>query len=215
MNGELAALLAHPQLYVQQRKEWTEILIDWETRNKYAVLDDDRRELAWIAERATGLGGALKRAIFRSHRAFEIDVIDRSGIVMINLSRSFFWFFSDLEVRIGEERMGSVRRRFGLLHKRYDLHDQTGDVIASISSPLWRLWRFPISGTSASIAKKWGGALREFFTDADTYLVDFADHPWTPQQRAVILAAAISIDFDFFENNQGRGGGVLDVNPSG
>ena len=60
------------------------------------------------------------------------------------------------------------------------------------------------------VAKKWGGALREVFTDADAFLVDFSDHSWTSAQRAVIFAAAISIDFDFFENNQGSGS-VLDM----
>ena len=44
------------------------------------------------------------------------------------------------------------------------------------------------------------------YPDADTYLVDFSNDSWSTEQRAVILGAAISIDFDFFENNQSRGG---------
>ncbi|MBW2395231.1 MAG: scramblase, partial [Deltaproteobacteria bacterium] len=27
----------HRQLFIRQRKEWTEIVIDWETRNQYEV----------------------------------------------------------------------------------------------------------------------------------------------------------------------------------
>src|SRR5207248_1366912 len=106
---------------------------------------------------------------------------------------------------------GSIHRRFGILHKIYDLRNEHGQVFGRIRSPLWRLWTFPVLGTPTVISKKWGGVLREVFTDADTYLVDFADHPWTPEQRAAILAAAISIDFDFFENNQGSKGLLEEV----
>ncbi len=33
------AIEASQELFVQQRKEWTEIVIDFETRNRYAVMD--------------------------------------------------------------------------------------------------------------------------------------------------------------------------------
>ena len=63
-----------------------------------------------------------------------------------------------------------------------------------------------VQGQTATISKKWGGALREVFSDADTFRIEFGTASWTEEQRAVLLAAAISIDFDFFENNQGSGG---------
>lgn len=208
-------LVAHyPQLYVQQRKEWVEIIIDWETTNKYAVLDHAGTEVAFIAERSGGWTTMFKRWFLRSHRPFEIDVISKTSEVLLHLSRSFFWIFSDLLVASPSgENFGSVHRRFGVLHKKYDLRDEHGQLFARIKSPLWRLWTFPVedlSGqTRSSINKRWGGALKEIFTDADTFQVDFGTHPWTDAQKAVLFAAAISIDFDFFENNQGSGGGGL------
>lgn len=66
--------------------------------------------------------------------------------------------------------------------------------------------------SKAQISKKWGGALREIFTDADTYRVSFENGNWSRFQRRVIFAAAISIDFDFFENNQGSRGGLSLMN---
>lgn len=214
MKPELVDLLTHHStLFIQQRKEWTEIVIDWETSNKYAILDSQRGEQGFIAERGGGFATKLKRLLLRSHRPLDIDVLSRTSEVLLHLSRAFFWFFSDLDVKSPEgERFGSVHRRFGILRKIYDLKDETGHVFARIESPIWRLWTFPVVGTQAVISKKWGGALRELFTDADTYRVDFSDHPWSNPQRAVLLAAAISIDFDFFENNQGRGG-LLNLMP--
>jgi hypothetical protein len=207
MRKELLSILEHPQLFVQQRKEWVEIVVDFETRNKYAILDAAKNQIGFIAERSGRFLDVLKRMFLRSHRPFVVEVLDQAGTRILHLSRSFFWFFSDLEVTSEEgERYGSLHRRFGILHKIYDLRDEHGQVFGRIESPIWRLWTFPVVGTRAAISKKWGGALREVFTDADTYLIDYADQDWTPAQRAVILAAAVSIDFDFFENNQGSRG---------
>jgi uncharacterized protein YxjI len=141
-----------------------------------------------------------------------MELMDNAGETLLRLSRNFFWFFSDLTIaRPSGEVLGSVHRRFGFIHKKYDLRDASGRLFATVSSPIWRLWTFPIIGTSgqshgAEVAKKWGGALREIFTDADTFRVNFGSGSWSEAERAVILACAISIDFDFFENNQGSSG---------
>ena len=203
------------QFFIRQRKELTEILIDWETRNQYQILGPNEEELGNIAERAGGMSGFLWRSFLRSHRGFEIRVMDREGGLVLELARSFFLLFSDLAVTAGGGRtVGHVRRRFGVLYKRYDLEDASGDCFARVKSPRWRFWTFPVlseRGTGdAVISKKWGGALREVFADADTFMIDYQNGGWTQEERAVIFAAAISIDFDFFENNQGSGG-VLSV----
>ena len=86
---------------------------------------------------------------------------------------------------------------------------------ASLKSPFWRIWTFPIKdgvGRSAGkITKKWSGLLKEAFTDADTFAVDFEDYPWNKEQKPLLLATAISIDFDYFEENSGNGGGIFDI----
>lgn len=222
MKPELVRLLTtSPQLFVRQQKEWIEVVVDWETTNKYAILSPTQEQVGFVAERGGGIGHWLKRLIFRSHRGFDIDVLGRAGERLLHLSREFFFFFSDLDVRSPEgERYGGVHRRFGIINKIYDLKDESGQVFARVKSPLWRLWTFPLltprgadfAETRSAIRKKWGGVLSEVFTDADTYMIDFATDEWTQAQRAVILATAISIDFDFFENNQGRGG-LVDLIP--
>lgn len=201
----------HRQLFIRQRKEWTEIAIDWETRNQYEVLGSEQERLGAIAERAGGAADFLKRAILRSHRGFQIRVVDREDQTLLDLARPFFFLFSDLDVMGAQgEKLGSVHRRFGVLYKRYDLRDATGMTFAKVRSPLWRLWTFPVLSTRGSgdavITKRWSGALREVFADADAFLIDYAQGTWNTDERAVIFAAALSIDFDFFENNQGVGG---------
>lgn len=214
-TGNLDDFLSPGQIVVRQRKEWVEIVVDWETTNRYEVLAASGESLGMVAERPGGMFSALKRGFFRSHRAMEVDLVNRAGQSLAHYSRPFFFLFSELSVRGSEgATLGQVRRRFGIIYKKYDLVDASGRVFATIRSPRWRLWTFPIydahDNEAGSISKKWGGALREVFTDADTYLVDYGSRNWTTPQKAVILAAAVSIDFDFFENNQGSSG-VLDM----
>jgi uncharacterized protein YxjI len=211
LDPALTTLLGPAALYIRQQKEWTEILIDWETSNRYQVMDEHGQQIGLLAEHAGGFGAALRRGFFRSHRAFDMELVARDGRSLLRLGRPFFWFFSDLWVADGAgTRLGSVHRQFAVLSKRYELRDEQGTPFAWIHSPIWRLWTFAVVDQDgqerAAVRKKWGGALREMFTDADTYQVDFGNGRWTPAQRAVLLAAAVSIDFDFFENNQGRGG---------
>ena len=207
-------IAAHPQLSLKQRKEWVEILVDFETRNQYAVRGPHGEELGTLAEEGGGLGRVLTRWLLRSHRPLDAALCDRTGAVVLRLSRPFFFLFSDLLVAdAGGQRVGSVQRRFGILHRRYDLRGASGLTFARVSGPIWRIWTFFVEaedGRAATIGKKWGGLLREAFADADTFGIDFSQASWSPEERAVIFSAAVSIDFDFFENNQPIGG-LLDL----
>ncbi len=199
------------QYFIRQKKEWTEILIDFETRNQYQVLDEAQNEVGTISEVSSGIGGFMKRNVFGSHRSLDVRVHNADGSAVVRLARPFFWLFSSLDVLAeGGAKLGTVERRFGLIRKKYDLLDEHGHCFAKISSPLWRLWTFPAEhereGGTAEVSKKWGGALREIFADADTFRVAIESGTWTATERWVLFAAAISIDFDFFENNQGSDG---------
>lgn len=214
MNGSsdprLSALLSDsPELVIKQRKELAEILIDWETANRYVVLGANSQQVGYVAERKRGFLALLMRNFLRSHRPLEADIFAPDRTPLLHMARGFFWFLSSLEVKDDAGRLlGHVERRFSLLYKRYDLHDASGQVFARIQSPLWRLWEFPVldaDGNSvAVVSKKWGGVLKEIFSDADTFRLHFGVKEWTEAQRAVLLAAAISVDFDFFEDNTGR-----------
>ncbi len=198
------------RLYIEQyHRHWWEILANLEQRNQYAVSDAMRRPLGAIVEQGTGIGAALVRIVAGSHRPFEIAVLSEADEVVLTLERPFFLLFSSLDVKGPTGRLlGRVRRRFAILNRRYDLEDARGEVFAHIESRHIRIWTFPVLDADgrerAMIAKKWSGLGREYFTDADNFGVDFGEGGWTDEQKAVIFAAAISVDFDFFENNQNR-----------
>ena len=71
------ALASSAELFVRQRKEWTEIVIDLETRNRYAVMDAAGETLGAVAEIATGFSAFLARVFLRSHRPLDVHVLER------------------------------------------------------------------------------------------------------------------------------------------
>lgn len=203
-------------LVIRQLKEWAEIIVNWETRNKYEVLTPENTRIGFVVEGAGSMFNTIKRLIFRSHRPLEISVLNAQSEQVMQLSRKFFFFFSDLNVRDAKGGpMGSIHRRFAILKKKYDLKDERGAVFATIQAPIWRLWTFPIKNYAGQevgvITKKWHGFLKEVFTDADQFYVDFGKMQWSLNQKAVIFSSAISIDFDFFEDNQGKNDGLLSI----
>jgi len=208
--GASDELVRPNQIFLRQKKDWSEIVFNLEARNAYEVFDAQRTPLGYVAEESGGIGTKIWRYFARTHRGFTVHVFDPARAPILKLWRKFFFLFSSLYVEdAGGRRLGEVQRRFGVLYKRYDLHDESGVVFARIRSPRWRLWTFPVlSGLAAdlevaTISKKWGGAVHEFFTEADTFLIEFKDASLSPNQRKIVFAAAISVDFDFFEENTG------------
>ena len=124
----------------------------------------------------------------------------------MEMNRPFYWFFSDLQITSESKVVGHIYQRFAFIFRRYDLADARGNIFARIRAPFWRIWTFTILSANgneiAKISKKWGGILREVFTDADKFLIEFEG--LTSSQKAVVFAAGISIDLDFFEENHNR-----------
>ncbi len=99
---------------------------------------------------------------------------------------------------------GRVKRAFNPISKSYALYNRSGIVFGRIRSPIWKFWNFPLFNVNGrqtgAVHKKWRGFLEEFLTNADNFIVDFLERA-SVSQKAVILAAAITIDFNHFEHS--------------
>ena len=200
------ALTQGPQLVILQKRELTEVFLGFETVNRYRLFDSNGDPCGSIVERGSGFLSFLKRNFLKSHRPFVVDVFDASGKCILEFNRPFFWIFSDITIKVPNGPvLGTAHRKFGLIHKKYELRTNEGKVFAKIQSSIFKIWTFALRDHSgneiARISKKWSGMLKEYFTDSDNFMIEFGSHSWSANQRAIILAAAISIDFDYFENN--------------
>tara|TARA_Y100000817_G_scaffold241943_1_gene193869 strand:- start:288 stop:950 length:663 start_codon:yes stop_codon:yes gene_type:complete len=197
------------QLFLKQKLEMGELILNFETKNKYEILTSSGQYHGAVIEESGGFWGFLNRTVFRSHRPFKITVYNKSNVPILRLERKFFWMFSDLFISDSHgTRIGSIHRRFGLLRKKYDLMDFNQMVFAQINAPIWRIWTFKIFDVRGkeigSISKKWTGVFKEVFTDSDSFGVDLSYSEWDTLKKVIVFCAAISVDFDFFEDNSNR-----------
>ena len=191
---------------IHQIKELMEIAIGWEGANKYEILDESGAQIGFAAEQRKGIFSTIVRNILKYRRPITLRVWDRDKNLVYTAKRPFFFFFSDMKVQDASGKLvGDIKTRFGVLKRKYDLVNSNGVVTARIESPRWRLWTFFISdrsGASAGeISKKWGGALKEVFSDTDNFALDLSKRQWADDEKTLLLFATMSIDLDFFEEN--------------
>lgn len=187
-------------LVVRQQKEWGEILSGFETRNKYIVLDDSGQTLGYAAEVA---GSLLARLFLKAMRPFTIAVADPDGEIVLQITRPFRFYFHTAEVTDKDGIViGHVERQFSWLRRVYIVKDENGAELFQLFGPILRPWTFEIQKdgeTLGKITKKWSGLLKESFSDADNFGVEFP-HSWEVKLKAISLGAVFLIDFVHFEN---------------
>lgn len=200
--------LAGESLYiVRQRTELAEML-GFEARNKYEILRRDGQPLCYAAEQQKGLGGMVMRQLLGHFRTFDVQIFTPDRRPVLKAHHPFRWLFQRLEVEDGSgRRLGALQQRFAVFSKRFDLEDGSGQVVATVSSPLWRPWTFSFQREGREVAvirKRWSGALKELITDADNFVVEVLDPTLPPEHRALLLCGAIFVDLQYFEKKAGH-----------
>lgn len=185
---------------IKQQKELGEILTGFETRNRYKVLSKNGSELYSATEEG---GSGLARLILKNLRPFEIVLRNRAGGEELRIRRPFRFYFHELEVLDNKGvSLGTIRREFRLLRREYSVFDTRGNRTYSLFGPLLKPWTFQILERNqelGKITKKWSGLLKEGFTDADNFAVEFPVN-WEKERKALFLGAVFLIDFIHFEN---------------
>jgi uncharacterized protein YxjI len=189
-------------LVVTQQKEWGEIIVNWETNNRYEVATSDGMPVYFAGEVGTGW---LSRQFLRGKRPFTIEIKDASGGPAFKLVRPWRWWFNSATMydAAGNE-LGTIQQRWAVFRRRYDLRDPSGNTIAELHGPFFRPWTFRIKvdgDEQGAIKKKWSGLLKEAFSDADNFGIEFGTG-LDQQTRTIALGATFLIDFVHFEKSQ-------------
>ena len=188
------------RLLVKQQFERLEAWTSWEVANAYSVLDGLGNVLFYVAEES----GTLGRQLLKCMRPFTMHVTTPDGRELLTLRRPYRFYFTEINVHDANGlHLGTVRKRFSLINRRYDLVVAASRNEYEIFGPFFRPWTFGIRKDGVeqgTIRKKWSGALREIFTDADTFGVEFP-RELDIRAKAVFLGAVFLIDFMHFEDN--------------
>ncbi len=193
------------QVFVHQVFEAAE-LFGFETRNKYAVVDEHRRPLAFAAEQRKSFFGFLLRQYLGHWFKFDIVFYNADRKPILTAHHPFRWFFTRIELKDNEQRfIGAIEKRFSFFSKRFDILNSNQAVVMEVSSPIWKLWTFEFTHLQQRLAlvqKKWSGLLAESFTDKDNFRVEFSDRGLGEDERQLVVVAAVFIDLLYFENKE-------------
>lgn len=195
-------------LHVQQVLEGFEIVLGWESRNKYRILDENNLPIGFAAEESSGIAGALMRQFFGHWRSFKVTIFNQQKQPEFFLEFPFRWFFKTLIIKDASgKRIGQLEQRFAFFRKKFDVFGKNNRKIAYINSSFFKLWTFDVFSIQriGSIQKKWSGALSEFFTDKDNFVVIYDDQNLEEDTKAILLGTCLMVDIIYFENNQGKG----------
>ncbi len=195
-------LFGSTSLIIRQRRELAE-LFGFETRNKYEILAETGELVGFAAEQKSFFG-VLLRQMVGHWRIFEVHFFDNQKHLLAIARQPFRFFFQRLDIRLpNDQRVGAIQQRFAIFKKRFDVHDASGHIVFTMSSPFWTFWTFRFfdrGGTEvARIEKKWSGLLSEMFTDRDNFRLQLGSPGLSGHQRYLLLAAAIFIDINYFE----------------
>ena len=194
-------LADHKRIVIRQKKEWGEILTGFETRNQYVLMTEGGEEIGFAAEEGGGLGKKIGRAFLGPARACKIHVYNTDGDAVGHGDKPFRWFFYEMTCYEGDQKIGRIERRFRWMGRRFTIYDADDREILTIDSPLFKIWTFTVlSGDKeiGKISKKWGGVMKEMFTAADTFGVEFG-RDVHPDVKKLLLIATFLIDFCCFE----------------
>lgn len=193
-------------LTVRQQTSVTEVVLSWETKNRYEVFEPAGRAVLSVTEVGSGLGEVMGRWFLGPSRACRLQVRDaQDQLPVLALKKKFRLFFPELRVFAPDgEPLGRVVRRFSWLHRIYEVQDHRTGERLELEGPWWRPWTFRVrqSGREVgAIRKQWSGLGTELFTDADHFGVELG-RIGSVDMRALVFAATMLIDLVHFERSK-------------
>lgn len=210
-SGLLANFLGEVRwLELVQERQYGEQMLSLEFGNRYTVRAPSGSGHIFAEG---GTAAALARMLLGGLLRSRYTMCDSRETPFLTLRRSFDRLvLSRMDVALSSgtddgRLLGSVERNLRLLTSSYDLVDARGRRFARLERPVLSLWQFRLLDERdrpvGAIAKQWSGFATEVFTDADDFGIDFGNVTWSPEQRAVVLGAALAIDLDHFERKGG------------
>jgi uncharacterized protein YxjI len=189
-----------PTVTVSQKKEWLEILTDFERRNRFSI-DLEEREGALLAHEE---GSTWARFFLGSMRPYTLLIETPQKKPVLRLHAPFRFIHREIQVMDALSKpLGRVRKRFTFPHTRYDVYDGNGRHLFEIARGFVHIWTFTVRRDGqdvAVISKRWSGIGREVFTDADRFQLQF-QQVVDPTERKILLGALFLIDFQHFEQS--------------
>ncbi|KAF0289884.1 Phospholipid scramblase 1 [Amphibalanus amphitrite] len=195
------------------QRELLEAFTGYEVGNKYSINTPSGQTVYWAAEES----GCCNRQCCGRGRSFRMRVVDQQQSEVLSLDRPLrcsccccWCCLQELEVSSGGVLLGTVTQEFSVFYPSFSIRGPDGDVRLQITGPCWGCGccsdiEFPVMSADGQrqvglLTKRWGGIVKEAFTDSKTFSVHFPRDA-DPATKATLFGAAILLGYVFFERD--------------
>lgn len=91
-------ILDNSAIVIQRQLEMMNVLMGFEQVNRYVIMDPHGNHIGYLGERDHGLGSAVARQAFKTHRSFTTHVFDREEKEVLRFHRPFSFINSRIRV---------------------------------------------------------------------------------------------------------------------
>jgi len=200
---------------IQQKMSPCEMITGCEVENKFWIKSPEGETLFWAKEHST----VLQRCCFANIRRLTMEIEDQTKKTVIEIDRplkcmgfcckcAFPKCTQEMSVRVEGEPVGKVEERPTWWNQVLYLYDNTNSQVLKIrgksaftfccNDVVFQV--LDLEGNQVgSITKKWKGCLKESFSTADNFFLDFGDN-MPLAYKVLLITATFMLDFMFFEN---------------
>jgi len=208
------------RLYIKQQVELFEVFTEFETSNRYQILNSEGRQCYFAGEQS----GCIAKQCCGSNRDFEMSIADNQGKEVARFSRPFKLpnrccvayppcMLQEMDVTTNGFVVGKIRQVADWSRPVFSIQNAQDQEVLRLVGPVFPCGicsdvEFDVITSEGvvvgKVSKKWGGDLenmaREMFTDADNFGVTFPiDLDATV--KLSLMGCVFLIDFMFFEKS--------------
>ncbi|KAK3648223.1 hypothetical protein LTR56_007635 [Elasticomyces elasticus] len=92
------SLLGNSSLVIQRQLEMMNVMLGFEQANRYIIMDGQGQTVGYIAERDHGIGSAVARQMFKTHRSFTTYIFDAQEREVLRIHRPFAYINSRIRI---------------------------------------------------------------------------------------------------------------------
>ncbi|KAK1797028.1 hypothetical protein P4O66_008433 [Electrophorus voltai] len=200
------------QVLIHQKVELLEVFTSFETNNHYEI----KNTLGQKIYKAKEKNDCCTRNCCGSLRSFDMKIKDNTDREVIRLIRPFrcatCWCpccLQEMEVQAPPgTTIGYVSQDWHPIYPKFSIQGPNKETLMKLEGPCLACnccgdVNFELKGNSGGkrigrISKQWNGLLKEVFTDADNFGIQFP-MDLDVKMKAVLMGACFLIDFMFFE----------------
>jgi len=207
----LDSLALVDQLIIKQEVEALEVISDFETANSYTVFDTSGNVVFKIEEDTTG----CNRFWCGVCRSFNVMIMDTQGqpfIQLVSPNTCNCCCLRSIEVQSPPGTViGFAQQQFNWFYPKIKIKQENKETFLTANGPFCAFGKcctgdaeFIFTDNNGEevgkISKNLDGAIKEMFTDSDTFSITFPKD-LDSTKKAILLGTGILIDFAFFEDN--------------